>query len=192
MICGKDRTRLATRTSNDAVGRGRNGLVRQGIEKMERATGTRFGPQRLAILVVTMAALAGCEEGLLTTEDPPEDTAAEDADNTNRFELFPEAAATNQRDVEAPEVFQVTEAGLWDGRPSLGGIWVAHPDVLQPERARITNVASGKTVFGALFRRERDFPGPRIQVSSGAAAALGILAGQPTELEIVAQSFLIM
>ncbi len=32
-----------------------------------------------------------------------------------------------ERDVEAPEVFQITENGLWDGRPSLGGVWVAHP-----------------------------------------------------------------
>ena len=39
-----------------------------------------------------------------------------------------------ERDVEAPGVFQVTEAGLWDGRPSLGGVWVAHPDVTEPER----------------------------------------------------------
>ncbi len=153
---------------------------------MERATGTRFGPQRLAILVVTMAALAGCEEGLLTTEDPPEDTAAEDADNTNRFELFPEAAATNQRDVEAPEVFQVTEAGLWDGRPSLGGIWVAHPDVTQPERVLIKNTANNKSVTGALFRRERNLPGPALQVSSSAAEQLGMLAGAPTRVQVVA------
>jgi hypothetical protein len=37
------------------------------------------------------------------------------------------AAPLAERDVEAPEVFDVTDAGLWDGRPSLGGVWVAHP-----------------------------------------------------------------
>ena len=37
-----------------------------------------------------------------------------------------------ERDVEAPDAFQVTEKGLWDGRPSLGGVWVAHPSVKDP------------------------------------------------------------
>ena len=63
---------------------------------------------------------------------------------------------------------------------------MAHPDASQPERVRITNTKSGVSIPGALFRREREFPGPRIQISSNAAAALGILAGQPTELEVIA------
>lgn len=91
-----------------------------------------------------------------------------------------------ERDVEAPEVFQMSEAGLWDGRPSLGGVWVAHPDVRDPERVLIRNSANGKFVIGALFRRERDNPGPRFQVSSDAAEALGMLAGQPVELNVTA------
>lgn len=90
------------------------------------------------------------------------------------------------RDVERPDIFSVTENGLWDGRPSLGGVWVAHPDVAEPERVVITNVSNGQSVDGALFRRERENPGPRIQVSSDAAAALDILAGQPTELRVLA------
>ncbi len=89
-----------------------------------------------------------------------------------------------ERDVEAPEVFQVEEAGLWDGRPSLGGVWVAHPDATDPERVIIRNNANGKFVIGALFRRERDIPGPRLQVSSDTAAALGMLAGAPVELNV--------
>ena len=95
-------------------------------------------------------------------------------------------ARTEVREVERPDVFSITESGLWDGRPSLGGIWVAHPDVTDPERVRIENTSSGRVVNGALFRRERINPGPRIQVSSDAADALGMLAGQPTELSIVA------
>ncbi len=104
----------------------------------------------------------------------------------------PEAAAAPattklvERDVEAPEVFAVSEAGLWDGRPSLGGVWAAHPDVGAPERVIIRNQANGKFVIGALFRRERDIPGPRIQISSDAAEALGMLAGQPVELNVTA------
>lgn len=91
-----------------------------------------------------------------------------------------------ERDVEAPEVFQVTEPGLWDGRPSLGGVWVAHPEVKEPERVIIRNTRNEKFVIGALFRRERENPGPSVQVSSDAAAALGMLAGAPMELNITA------
>ena len=91
-----------------------------------------------------------------------------------------------ERDVEAPDVFQVTETGLWDGRPSLGGVWVAHPDVKDPERVIIRNQANGKFVIGALFRRERDNPGPSLQLSSDAADAIGVLAGQPVPLNVTA------
>ncbi|MFK5997589.1 MAG: SPOR domain-containing protein [Rhodobacterales bacterium] len=91
-----------------------------------------------------------------------------------------------ERDVEAPEVFQVTEKALWDGRPSIGGVWVAHPDSKQPERVIIRNKTNGKFVIGALFKRERDNPGPRLQLSSEAATALGVLAGAPTTLNVTA------
>lgn len=98
------------------------------------------------------------------------------------------AASTTlvERDVESPDVFSVTEAGLWDGRPSLGGVWVAHPDVVDPERVIIRNPANGQSVVGALFRRERENPGPGLQVSSNAAEELGLLAGQPAELSVIA------
>lgn len=91
-----------------------------------------------------------------------------------------------ERDVEAPEVFSMEEPGLWDGRPSLGGVWVAHPGVASPERVMIRNSQNGETVIGALFRRERENPGPRFQISSEAANALGILPGAPTTIRVVA------
>lgn len=92
------------------------------------------------------------------------------------------------RDVEAPGVFQVTEPGLWDGRPSLGGVWVAYPevDVEQIGQVVIRNQANGRFVIGALFRRERETPGPALQVSSEAAEALGMLAGAPATLNVTA------
>jgi rare lipoprotein A len=96
------------------------------------------------------------------------------------------AARTVERDVESPEAFSSTDQGLWDGRPSLGGVWVAHPDVKGPERVLIRNVANGRETTGALYRREREMPGPRLQVSADAAAALGMLAGAPTEMRVVA------
>ena len=91
-----------------------------------------------------------------------------------------------ERDVEDPAVFQVTEPALWDGRPSLGGVWVAYPGDVQPERVIIRNTENKKFVIGALFKRERDNPGPKIQLSSDAASALGILAGKPTTLNVTA------
>jgi hypothetical protein len=96
------------------------------------------------------------------------------------------AKKAGARDVEAPEVFQTTDSALWDGRPSLGGIWVASPEVTNPERALLFNPATGKSVTGALFKRERENPGPKLQLSSDAAEALGILAGQPTQIRVTA------
>ncbi|MGL4321854.1 MAG: SPOR domain-containing protein [Paracoccaceae bacterium] len=90
------------------------------------------------------------------------------------------------RDVEAPEVFQTSDTALWDGRPSLGGVWVASPDATDPERVILRNPSNGQFVIGALFRRERDNPGPKLQISSDAAEALGALAGQPVEISVTA------
>lgn len=98
----------------------------------------------------------------------------------------PAKKKSGAQDVEAPEVFQANDSALWDGRPSLGGIWVASPDVTNPERVLMFNPATGKSVTGALFKRERDNPGPKLQLSSDAAEALGILAGQPTEIKVTA------
>ncbi|WP_151718107.1 SPOR domain-containing protein [Gemmobacter serpentinus] len=90
------------------------------------------------------------------------------------------------RDIEAPEIFQTTDTALWDGRPSLGGVWVASPDATDPERVILRNPANGKFVIGALFRRERENPGPKLQISSDAASALGLLAGQPGKINVTA------
>jgi cell division septation protein DedD len=130
---------------------------------------------RAVVAVSALALMAGCMEndGALFRTDPSAGSAG---------------ASTRlvERDVEAPEVFQATEAGLWDGRPSLGGVWVAHPDVVEPERALIRNTTNGKFVIGALFRPSLDRPGPRFQVSSDAAEALSMLAGQPQNLNVTA------
>ena len=125
-----------------------------------------------------MLTLAACEGGqpLFGARG---DGAAATADPAGTTRLV-------ERDVEAPDVFNVSEQGLWDGRPSLGGVWVAYPTVKDPERVIIRNPDNGKFVIGALFRRERDMPGPRLQVSSDAAAALGLLAGQPGKLDVTA------
>lgn len=129
------------------------------------------------------ATLAGCEEG----QQPLGFLKKADADSSTAVAAAPRAQGrTVERDVEAPEVFSADGEGLWDGRPSLGGVWIAHPDVKDPERVIIRNAANGKSVIGALFRRERDNPGPKLQVSSDAAATLGMLAGAPARLSVVA------
>ncbi len=138
------------------------------------------GP-RVAVMLGGVLLLGACEGGglpgfLKGGSAGQGDTPAAQAASTRLVE----------RDVEAPEVFQKTESGLWDGRPSLGGVWVAHPDVSDPERVIIRNEDNGKFVIGALFRREREVPGPRFQASSDAAEALGMLAGQPARLSVTA------
>ena len=122
-----------------------------------------------------LLSLAGCQNtggGATAAESVPGAPRAGSSTSVNR-------------DVERPDVFHVTEKALWDGRPSLGGVWVAYPANIDPERVIIRNGSNGKSVVGALFRRERDNPGPKIQLSSDAAVALGVVAGTPTEISIV-------
>lgn len=135
----------------------------------------------MALVLCSAGLLAGCGENgnfkLFNTKPGTEVTSGIDGPSTTKLV---------ERDVEVPEVFQATDDGLWDGRPSLGGVWVAHPDVAEPERVIIRNEDNGKFVIGALFKRERENPGPVFQVSSDAAAALGILAGAPGRLNVTA------
>jgi len=109
------------------------------------------GVRRTAAVASTAAVLflAGCQPGELFPQKSREGTDAAAAE-----------PQMTEQDVEKPDVFSVTDSGLWDGRPSLGGVWVAHPDVDEPERVIIRNSANDRFVIGALFRRERDNPGP--------------------------------
>ena len=136
--------------------------------------------RRFTVLGLALAlslAVSGCAGGTGPFARKPADATAADAQSSTKLV---------ERDVEAPEVFQASDQGLWDGRPSLGGVWVASADVKDPERVIIRNDANGKFVIGALFRRERDNPGPPLQVSSDAADALGMLAGAPAKLNVTA------
>lgn len=135
-----------------------------------------------AMSLVTIFGLTACDEaGNFNLGGSPSTDVEGETETTAT-----ETGEFVEKDVESPDAFYAKETGLWDGRPSLGGVWVAHPDVSQPERVRIKNNASGKFVIGALFRRERSNPGPRLQLSSDAAQAIGVLAGAPVELEVVA------
>jgi cell division septation protein DedD len=138
---------------------------------------------RFAMAAVLVSLIAACEDGQNPFAGLSAGGSATGGGATGGTAASGEVI---ERDVESPEVFAATDEGLWDGRPSLGGVWVAHPDVTSPERVVVRNAATGKEVTGALFRREREMPGPRIQVSSDAAAALGMVAGAPAELNVVA------
>ncbi|SEL24657.1 SPOR domain-containing protein [Jannaschia helgolandensis] len=129
---------------------------------------------RFTSSVALIALIAGCQSALNGGSDATRAAPAFDS-----VQLI-------ERDVEAPEVFKAQDRALWDGRPSLGGVWVAAPGVRDPERVIIRNSDNGKFVIGALFKRERDNPGPALQLSSDAAAALGIIAGAPTIIDVVA------
>ena len=150
---------------------------------MSRLPSRMRRPHRTLMLLsgaaLSITVLTGCDENGQFNLGLPKADGASTAGSTKSTKLI-------ERDVEAPEVFSATDQGLWDGRPSLGGVWVAHPDVTDPERVIIRNEANNKFVIGALFRRERDLPGPKLQISSDAAAALGILAGAPAPLNVTA------
>ena len=129
--------------------------------------------------------LAACEPG--TSAGPVSSEPLADGATAPAAAIAP---ATSVRlvdhDVEAPQDFQVTDKALWDGRPSLGGVWVAATSVSDPMRVIMRNPANGKFVIGALFRREADNPGPKLQISSDAADALGLVAGEPATLNVTA------
>jgi len=131
-------------------------------------------------MTVASTALAACVDG---------GNPFKRGDTADGAQTRPSASTSTRlvdRDVEAPEVFQTLDKALWDGRPSLGGVWVASPDAKDPERVIIRNTGNGKFVIGALFRREIENPGPKLQISSDAAAALGILAGAPADVSVIA------
>lgn len=136
---------------------------------------------RAALVISTVLVLAACQPG----QNPFSRKADKAADDT-AVATRANSVTLVDRDVEAPEVFQVTDEALWDGRPSLGGVWVASPDAVDPERVILRNPANGKFVIGALFKREAFNPGPKLQISSDAAEALGLLAGQPAKVSVTA------
>jgi hypothetical protein len=100
--------------------------------------------------------------------------------------VSPSSSKVIERDIEAPEVFQLTGLGVWDGRPSLGGVWVAHLSAPSAERVIVRNGKSGKFVIGALFRRNDVKDGVPFQISAAAAKVFGVSSGQQIKLNVTA------
>ncbi|MEY3004456.1 MAG: hypothetical protein RLZZ491_1632 [Pseudomonadota bacterium] len=128
--------------------------------------------RRFGFALAALIGLVGCH----ATDDARTDTGTGQAEMIRLIE----------RDIEAPEVFERTEPGLWDGRPSLAGVWVSHPNVANPERVIIRNEDNGRFVIGALFRGDRAGLGAAFALSADTATALGIAAGTPTLLQVTA------
>lgn len=107
------------------------------------------------------------------------------AETSGPRDAVPAPATTPEGDVLAPETYLLRAEGAWDGSPSLGGPWVAHPGVEAPRRVRIARADGSAAVTGALFHRDPD-DRPDLLVSSDAATALGLAAGEAAALEVVA------
>jgi rare lipoprotein A len=172
--------------ANDAKalsgGRNNRGAEREGKGK----TMVSMHLRHFGLATVTFLVLTGCQpgQGPLAGLGKSPDAGAEGL--TDATATAPASTERGASDAEAPEIFAATDDALWDGRPSLGGVWVASPQASDPERVILRNPDNGKSVIGALFRRERDNPGPELQISSDAAAALGLLAGQPAKISVTA------
>lgn len=103
----------------------------------------------------------------------------------------PPAARAHQtakvEDVEQPDVFQATDLAMWDGRPTLGDIWISVPGALQPERVMIRNEDTGRTIKGAMFVRDHvPHAAPPIRLSPGAARALGVAPLETARISVTA------
>ena len=109
--------------------------------------------RHLILTAVTSVALIGCQEGTGPFSKAPRADAAATGADARPAVAGAKSVKLVDRDVEAPEIFQVSDDALWDGRPSLGGVWVASPVAKDLERVMLRNAANGKFGIGARFRR---------------------------------------
>lgn len=138
---------------------------------------------RRSLWVVGIGAILwGCTE---TTSFGRSDAAEKSADAEKEV-VAETTTQLVETDVEAPDVFQAVGSGLWEGQPSLGGVWVAHPEARDPERVIIRNRETGSFVIGALFRQDAAVEDALMDVSSDAARALRMTAGEPALLDVTA------
>jgi len=142
----------------------------------------RYSLSHRLLPLVLMAGVTACD----SLGGFPGGGGGEGADAASSDDAAPGILRIEEREVERPDVYASDARGLWDGRFSLGGRWVAVEQDIDAERVRITNADNGRVIEGALFPREFDLPGPPIMVSMDAAVALGMQAGTPANLNVVA------
>ena len=87
---------------------------------------------------------------------------------------------------EKPEILDISATVFWDGEQTLGGNWIAYPDVDSPERVLIKNIANGKSIVGAIFQQTKKIKSGSAQISSDAAKSLKINKNEQTKVQIIA------
>lgn len=130
----------------------------------------------MAGIVCTIAACAHLEAPgqFSSTKTTPSPFAA----------LFAGPNQIDQTFERAPELFRVSGTARWNGGDTVGGVWVTHPDARASRRIRIVNTQSGIETDGMLYKADKTGPQDAVVVSSDAAKALGLAAGQPTLLSL--------
>lgn len=83
-------------------------------------------------------------------------------------------------DVLAPSILAIETEVAIAGPDEAGGLWAAVPGLSRPERGRLRNPQSGRSVVVALFR------GGKPRISRAAAEALGLEERASARVEIVA------
>ena len=102
----------------------------------------------------------------------------------NKSTSIPTATKTTLE--EQPEILDISTSVLWDGKQTLGGNWISHPDVDSPERVLIKNIANGKSIVGAVFQQSKKIKSGSAQISSDAAKSLKIDKNEQTKVQIIA------
>ncbi len=102
----------------------------------------------------------------------------------NKSTSIPTAAKTTLE--EKPEILDISTSVFWDGKQTLGGNWISHPDVDSPERVLIRNIANGKSIVGAIFQQSKKIKSGSAQISSDAAKSLKIDKNEQTKVQIIA------
>lgn len=166
-----------------------------------RSTGLVRSGGSTAFLCGLAFALAGCVADLAPPETAQASSAASSENPVNSSSLAAAAepkpasahpvgasAAIDQTLAPDPGAFAAELDAVWDGLPTLQGIWIAHPLASRARRVRLTNQETGAQVDAALFRRDPNQGGPTTMISSEAAEKLGIEPGAETPITIVAIS----
>lgn len=142
---------------------------------------TKSVTQRIKIchIILLIFTLCACDEvtKIYNTTFKKNDTSSDNA---------PETIEIIERDIEAPDIFDITETAFWEGATTAGGIWATYPKDIQLERVIIRNKTNGKFVIGTLLNHNNTEVGPYIGLSSDAAAALDIPAGMLVEVTMTA------
>lgn len=109
---------------------------------------------------------------------PPRDTRA----------AYDDHALNGDADVPAmirdAALFSAEAQTLWDGLPSIGGAWVAHPGVGRNLTVEAVNLDTGRSKRLPALRLTQRPGRPVIQLSAEAALALGMAPGRLTMVRL--------